>query len=119
MKPTPAGILKKMEWKLLMDYLGKAKAHHRYDLLAHCKMFFPELDDRTMRKLYSENFCIGHNRKGIYYIDDPAEIDKMTSIMKKKIDTYEEKIRRFEMQKEKLIRMRMERARQLSLFRRV
>lgn len=113
---TPNGILKKMEYKLFLDYLGKESAHHRLDLLVHCQDFFPDLSDRQMRKIYGENFCIGHSRDGIYLADDPAEIDRMIAIMKKVIDTYREKILRFELQKERLIRMKMEEAEQLRLF---
>jgi len=116
MKTSPDGILKKMEWKLLMHYLGKENAHHRFDLLAHCKVHFPDLSDRQMRKIYSESFCIGHNRKGIYLIDDPQEIDKMIGLMRKKVDSYEEKMARFELQKQRLIKRRE--AEQLLLFRR-
>ena len=116
---TPDGILKKMEYKLFLDYLGKESAHHRLDLLNHCQDFFSDLSDRQMRKIYGENFCIGHSRDGIYLADDPAEIDRMITIMRKVIDTYQEKILRFELQKERLIRMKMEEAEQLPLFRRV
>lgn len=119
MTTTPNGILKKMEYKLFLDYLGKESAHHRLDLLIHCQDFFPDLSDRQMRKIYSEYFCIGHSRKGIYLADDPAEIDRMIGIMRKVIDTYVEKILRFELQKERLVRMKMEEAEQLSLFRRI
>jgi len=110
------GILAKMEYKLFLDYLGKDSAHHRLDLLLHCREFFPELSDRHMRRIYSKHFCIGHNGKGIYLADDPAEIDKMIELMRKKVETYLEKILRFELQKEKLVRVRMEEARQLRLF---
>jgi len=115
---SPNGILAKMEYKLFLDYLGKGKAHHRLDLLIHCQDFFPDLSDRQMRKIYGEYFCIGHNRDGIYLADDPAEIDRMIAIMRKVIDTYQEKILRFELQKERLIRMKIEEAEQLPLFRR-
>ena len=116
---SPNGILKKMEYKLFLDYLGKEGAHHRLDLLLHCRDFFPDLSDRQMRKIYSEYFCIGHSRKDIYLADDPTEIDRMIAIMRKVIDTYVEKILRFELQKERLVRMKMEEAEQLPLFRRV
>ena len=116
---NPDGILKKMDYKLFLDYLGKDRAHHRLDLLNHCQASFPGLSDRQMRKIYSEYFCIGHSRKGIYLADDPVEIDRMIAVMRKVIDTYVEKILRFELQKERLVRMRMEEAEQLKLFRRI
>lgn len=106
-----------MEWKLLMDYLGKDSAHHRLDLLNHCQDFFPDLSDRQMRKIYGENFCIGHSRDGIYLADDPAEIDRMIQLMRKKVETYVEKILRFEFQKERLIQMKAQQSEQLKLFR--
>jgi len=118
MKRTPDGILAKMEYKLFLDYLGKDSAHHRLDLLNHCQTFFPDLSDRQMRKIYGENFCIGHNGKGIYLADDPTEIDKMIQLMRKKVETYLEKILRFEFQKDRLVRVKMEKAEQLPLFRR-
>ena len=116
---APDGILAKMEYKLFLDYLGKDSAHHRLDLLNHCQTFFPELSDRQMRKIYGENFCIGHSRDGIYLADDPREIDRMIAVMRKVVNTYIEKILRFELQKERLVRVRMEKAEQLPLFRRV
>ncbi len=119
MKSAPNGILKKMEGKLFFDYLGKDKAHHRLDLLIHCRDFFPALSDRRMRKMYSEFFCIGHSSKGMYLADDPREIDRMIAVMRKVIETYHEKILRFEFQKEKLVRMKIEEAEQLPLFRRI
>ena len=119
MTTAPDGILKIMEYKLFLDYLGKDSAHHRLDLLLHCQDFFPDLSDRHMRKIYSEHFCIGHNGKGIYLIDDPQEIDKMIELMRKKVETYLEKILRFELQKERLVKVRMEKAEQLPLFRRI
>jgi len=118
MKP-PDGILAKMEYKLFLDYLGKESAHHRLDLLNYCQDFFPDLSDRQMRRIYSEHFCIGHNGKGIYLADDPREIDKMIQLMRKKIETYLEKILRFEFQRERLIRMKMQESEQLPLFRRI
>jgi len=72
-----------------------------------------------MRKIYGENFCIGHSRDGIYLADDPAEIDRMIAVMRKVVNTYVEKILRFEFQKERLIRMKIEEAEQLPLFRRI
>ena len=113
------GILKTIDYKLFLDYLGKENAHHRLDLLLYCQAFFPDLSDRQMRKIYSEYFCIGHSRKGIYLADNPAEIDRMIAVMRKVIDTYVEKILRFELQKERLVRLRMEEAEQLPLFRRI
>ena len=113
---NPNGILKIIDYKLFLDYLGKDSAHHRLDLLLYCQAFFPDLSDRQMRKIYSEYFCIGHSSKGIYLADDPAEIDKMIAVMRKVIDTYWEKILRFELQKERLVRIRMEEAEQLRLF---
>lgn len=116
---TPNGILKAIDYKLFLDYLGKESAHHRLDLLNHCQSFFPDLSDRQMRKIYGEYFCIGHSRKGIYLADDPTEIDGMIAVMRKVVDTYVEKILRFELQKERLVRLRMEEAEQLRLFRRI
>lgn len=113
------GILKTMDYKLFLDYLGKDSAHHRLDLLLYCQTFFPDLSDRQMRKIYGENFCIGHSSKGIYLADDPQEIDRMIAIMRKVIDTYREKILRFELQKEILMRMKIVGAEQLPLFRRI
>ena len=119
MKTSPDGILEIMEYKLYLDFKGKGSAKNRFKLLEHCRIFFPELTDRTMRKIYSKYFCIGHSKDGIYLADDSVEIDKMMGIMEKKRETYREKILRFELQKEKLIRMKIKEAEQLPLFRRV
>lgn len=102
------GILKRMATKLLLDYMGKGKAHLRLDLLEYLRTFYPELDDRKMREIYSKNFPIGHNKDGIYHINDPEEFDKIINIMKKKIDTYDRKIALYEAMKRKLIQIREE-----------
>ncbi len=113
------GLLRKMAMKLLLDYMGKDKAHLRLDLFEYLQTFYPELKDRKMRKIYSEYFPIGHKREGIYHINDPKEFDKMIGIMKKKIDTYDRKIALFEAMKRELIRMQGERKRmeQMNLYR--
>lgn len=116
---SPNGIVQIMEYKLYLDFLGKDSAKNRLELLEHCQKFFPSLKDRDMRRIYGENFCIGYNKDGIYLADDPDEIDRMIGIMEKTRETYRKKILRFELQKQRLIRMRMEKAEQLPLFRRI
>lgn len=105
------GILSKMHDKLYLDYFGKENAHSRLDLLNHLQIFYPELDDRLMREIYSKHFPIAYKggrkgKAGIYIPDDPEEYDKAIKTMMKTRDSYAKKVLRYEQWKFEAIKRR-------------
>ena len=89
--------------KLLMDFRGKRNAKNRRELLRYIRQIEPVMTDRKMREIYNRILLIGWCSKGIYVVDDLAEVDKAIETRQHTIESHQENLEQLKRYRQYLI----------------